>query len=100
MQWREKVDVAGNGQAGIATGCGGAKVQAERWYILTAGVGLAASKVCSRAVATLWRAVVGGRASTAMVVGWGCEGSNALVVRRHCRIGGVRSLSGECVLIR
>lgn len=94
MQWREKVDVGDHVQAATSMGCGGAEVQVECWCILTAGVGLAASRVCSRAVEVLWRAVVGGRASTAVVVSWGREGSNALVVKRHVELAAFAQSTG------
>ena len=98
MQWREKVEIGGNVQAAIAMSCGGAEVQVMSRNLLTAGVGLAASKVCSRAVATLWRAVVGGRACTAVVVSWRCEGSNALVVRRHVELAAFAVFPGSVCL--
>jgi hypothetical protein len=85
-------------QAAIAMGCGGAEVQVERWDILTAGVRLAASRICGRAVEVLWRAVVGGRASTAVVVSWGRQGSNALVVGRHVELAAFAVFPGALCL--
>lgn len=67
----------------MAVGCGGTEVSVENRYILTAAAGGATCRLCSRAGEVLWRAVVDGRASTAMVVSWRREGSNALVVVGH-----------------
>lgn len=92
-RWREYADCHSYGM-----GCGGAKVQAERWCVLTASVGLTASRVCGRAVETLRRAVVCGRASAAVVVSWRREGSNALIVRRHVELAAFAVFPGSVCL--
>jgi hypothetical protein len=72
----------------------------EQKHGLTAAVGWAACRLCSRAVKRLWRAVVDGGASTAVVVGWRCEGGNALVVGRHIELAAFARAMGDGDLIR
>lgn len=94
-----EVDVGGTRR--IATARLAAGQRTLEWeHVLTAAVGWAACRLCSGAVKRLWRAVVDGRASTAVVVGWRCEGGNALVVGRHIELAAFAQAMGDGDLIR
>lgn len=85
-------------QAANAIDSGGTLVHVESADVLTAAVGGAASRLCSRAGEVLWRAVVGRRASAAMVVSWRRERGNALIVGRHVELAAFTQVAAGGVI--